>query len=162
MARPRKPTALKLVDGNPGKRALNGNEPEPVLLNDLTPPAHLPEAVATVWRELAPKLRSAQVLTELDTPLLEMTCAAIAAHRLSMDKTADGKVMMKNAETGTVSLSPWTLLQSMSFKQAMSALREWGATPAARSRVMVDPQTDLFKGGSNNQTGTGRFFNSAG
>jgi hypothetical protein len=45
------------------------------------------------------------------------------------------------------------MLQSMAFKQAMSALREWGATPAARSRVVVDPQADLFSNSS-----TERFF----
>lgn len=142
--RPRSPTALKLVNGNPGKRAINAKEPEPDLLQDLTPPAHLPEHVAAVWREMAPKLRRAHVLSELDTPLLEMTCMAIATHRLAVEKTADGKVMMRNAETGTVSLSPWMILQSMSFKQGLAALREWGATPAARSRVMVDPQHQLF------------------
>lgn len=156
MARPPKPTALKLVNGNPGKRALNANEPEPNLLEDLTPPPHLPENIAAVWREMAPKLRRAMVLTELDTPLLEMTCAAIAMHRTALTKTADGKVMMRNEETGTVSLSPWTLLQSMSFKQGMAALREWGATPAARSRVMVDPQTDMF--GKPDPTGPSRHF----
>jgi P27 family predicted phage terminase small subunit len=144
MARPRNPTALKLINGNPGKRAINAKEPEPDLLQDLTPPAHLPEHVAAIWRELAPKLRRAKVLSELDTPLLEMTCMAIATHRLAIEKTADGKVMMRNAETGTVSLSPWMLLQSMTFKQGMAALREWGATPSARSRVMVDPQQGLF------------------
>ncbi len=154
--RPRKPTALKLVEGNRGKRATNSKEPEPLLLNDLEPPTHLPAHVAEVWRELAPKLRRAQVLTELDTPLLEMTAAAIANYRLTMAKTAEGKVMMRNEETGSVSLSPWVMLQSMSFKQAMGALQQWGATPAARSRVMVDPQQDLF--GTPADTGTGRFF----
>ena len=155
MARPRKPTALKLVEGNAGKRAVNGKEPEPILLNDLEPPAHLPPSVADVWRELAPKLRRAQVLTELDTHLLEMTAASIATYRLTMAKTANGAVMQRNEETGSVSLSPYTLLQSMAFKQAMAALQQWGATPAARSRVMVDPQQDLF---GRPPTNTSRFF----
>ncbi len=153
MARPRKPTALKLIEGNAGKRAINAKEPEPVFLQDLTPPPHLPAAVAEVWRELAPKLARAHVLTELDTPLLEMTAAAMANFRLTMARTDGGKVMQRNEETGSVSLNPYTMLQSMAFKQAMSALREWGATPAARSRVVVDPQADLF---SNNSTE--RFF----
>lgn len=153
--RPPKPSALKLIEGNRGKRAGNRREPEPILLNDLEPPAHLPEHVAAVWRELAPKLRRAQLLTEIDAPLLELTASAIATHRLTMTKTADGKVMMRNEETGSVSLSPWVLLQSMSHKQAMAALREWGATPAARSRVMIDPQADLF---DTKGAGAGRFF----
>lgn len=151
-----KPTALKLVEGNRGKRGANTKEPEPLLLNDLEPPAHLPESIATVWRELAPKLRRAQVLTELDTPLLEMTCAAIANYRLTLQKTEGGKVLTRNEETGSVSLSPWAMMQSMSFKQAMAALQQWGATPAARSRVMIDPQQDLFGNPATN--GTGRFF----
>jgi P27 family predicted phage terminase small subunit len=155
MARPRKPTALKLVEGNRGKRAVNAKEPEPNLLQDLEPPARLPDTVKVVWRELAPKLRRAMVLTELDTDLLEMTCASIANYRLSVEKTAEGKLMQKNAETGAISMSPWLIIQSMTFKQGMAALREWGATPAARSRVMVDPQQDLF---SATADGPGRFF----
>ena len=157
MARPRKPSALKLVEGNAGKRAINSREPEPDLLNDLEPPKHLPEAVANVWRELAPKLRRAKVLTEMDTALLEMTCSALATYRLTVEKTAGGKVMQRNDETGSVSLSPWTMLQSMAFKQSMAALQQWGATPAARSRVMIDPQSDLFAN-AQPATGTGRFF----
>lgn len=152
--RPRKPSALKLIQGNAGKRAANAQEPESPLLDNLEPPEHLPQPVAAVWRELAPKLRRAHVLTELDTPLLEITCESIAGFRQTLDKTADGKSLVRNAETGSISLSPWELLKSMHVKRAMAALREFGATPAARSRVMVDPQTDLFA----NQSGTGRFF----
>ena len=94
------------------------------------------------------------VLTEVDTPLLEMACHAVYMHRLCVAKTADGKVMQRNEETGSVSLNPWTMLQSMAFKQGLAALREFGATPAARTRVMVEPQGDLF----GNNTGAGRFF----
>lgn len=144
MARPPKPTALKLITGNPGKRATNANEPEPDLLVDLTPPAHLPPAVAEVWAEMAPKLRRTKVLTEVDTYLLEMTCERVAQFRLSMAKTADGKVLQRNEETGSVSLSPWEIIKSMSLKTGLALLKEWGATPAARSRVMIDPQQDLF------------------
>ena len=35
MGRPAKPTALHVVNGNPGKRALNDREPEPDLLGFL-------------------------------------------------------------------------------------------------------------------------------
>jgi P27 family predicted phage terminase small subunit len=153
-----KPTALKLVEGNRGKRAINGHEPEPLILHDLSAPAHLPEAHRVIWDELAPKLKRSGVLTEADTILLEMTCAAVATHRLAVSKMDGGKVMMRNEETGAVSLSPWAMLQSMSFKQGLAALREWGATPSSRSRVMVDPQADLFGAGNGNANGTNRFF----
>lgn len=153
MGRPAKPTALKVIEGNRGKRATNAKEPEPDLLANLTPPAHLQPAAIAVWQQLAPQLRKAQILTELDTPALEMACDAIATFRLACEKTADGKVLMKNAETGNVSLSPWEMVKSMAAKRALAMLREFGATPAARSKVMVDPQGDLF-----DNTGTNRFF----
>lgn len=156
MGRPAKPTALHVVNGNPGKRALNDREPEPDLLQDLTPPPHLAAPVAAVWNQLAPQLRKAQILTAIDTPALEIACDAIAVFRLSMENTADGKVLVKNAETGNVSLSPWEMVKSMSAKRALAVLREFGATPAARSKVMVDPQADMF---SNKQAnGPDRFF----
>ena len=64
MSRPPKPTQLKVVEGNRGKRALNSREPDPAYLNDLTPPAWLDPKSAEVWAEIAPKLRAARVLTE--------------------------------------------------------------------------------------------------
>lgn len=156
MGRPATPTALKLVNGNPGKRAINGKEPEPDLLQDLAPPPHLAAPVAAVWNQLAPQLRKAQILTAIDTPALEIACDAIAVFRLAMEKTADGKVLVKNAETGNVSLSPWEMVKSMSAKRALAVLREFGATPAARSKVMVDPQGDMF--GAQQANGPDRFF----
>mgnify|MGYP000122506538 CR=1 FL=1 len=75
MSRPRKPSALKLVAGTDRADRRNGNEPEPMLLNDLKPPKHLEARSAAVWRELAPMLRRNQVLTEADVIALERVFA---------------------------------------------------------------------------------------
>jgi phage terminase small subunit len=81
MGRPTKPTELKLLEGNKGKRATNKREPDPDYLDNLDPPAWMPEEAAVVWRELAFKLRKAKVLTVLDVPALEKMCVAIATYR---------------------------------------------------------------------------------
>lgn len=141
--RPPKPSALKLLQGNAGKRATNRQEPDAAYLEDLTPPAHLSEGAAAVWTELAAPLRAARVLTELDTVALEFTCNAIATYRQAT-AAADGKPLAKSPETGAVALSPWMIVQSMAFKQASKMLTDFGMTPAARSRVMIQPQGDLF------------------
>jgi P27 family predicted phage terminase small subunit len=154
--RPPKPTALKLVEGNRGKRAAPSHEPEPALLNDLTPPAHLPAEAAAVWNELAPKLRRAQLLTELDTLALEWLCVAAAQHRHATAAAGDDKLIMRNAETGSLSPSPWLMIQSMSFKRGKLLCDAFGMNPVARSRVMVNPQDDLFSAAA--QAGPGRFF----
>lgn len=154
--RPPLPSNVHALHGNPGKRARNAHEPEPLHLQDLTPPEHLTEEQAKIWNELAPKLRRAHLLTELDTYLLEMTCEAMATYRLSVARTAGGKELQKNAETGSVSLSPWSMVKQMAFKRGMACLQQFGASPAWRSRVMVDPQQDLFAKGAS--TGTDDHF----
>jgi P27 family predicted phage terminase small subunit len=156
--RPPKPSAVKRLEGNPGKRALPANEPEPDLLNDLTPPKDLPDEARAVWNELAPALRRAQLLTTLDRLALEQLCVAAAQHRIATRNIGDDRLIMKNAETGSLSPSPWVIIQSMAFKRAKALMDSFGMTPAARTRVAVEPQADLF-GHAPADTGTARFFN---
>lgn len=152
--RPPKPTALRVIEGNRGKRALSKGEPDPRYLDDLTAPAHLTPLARQVWDELAPKLRRAMLLTELDTIALEQLCVAAAQHRLASANAGDDKLIMRNAETGALSPSPWIIIQSMAFKRAKTLADAFGMTPAARSRVLIQPQDDLFK----QAAGAARFF----
>lgn len=156
--RPPKPTAVKLLAGNPGKRAINHNEPEPDLLDDLEPPEHLSADAAAIWTQLAPRLRKAGLLTTIDTLALEWLCVAAAQHRIATRNAGDDKLIMHNAETGTFSPSPWLIIQSMAFKRGKAMCDAFGMTPAARSRIMVDPQGDLFGDQSKPQDGPARFF----
>src|SRR5512143_2820554 len=75
MARGRrpKPTVLKRLAGNPGKRAMNEGEPTPeAVLPD--PPSSLGELGQAKWREVALKLYNQGILTELDIDLLWLYC----------------------------------------------------------------------------------------
>lgn len=151
--RPPKPSALKLIEGNRGKRSLPSNEPDPAYLNDLTPPDHLPPGAAAVWSDLAPRLRAAMLLTELDTLALEWLCIAAAQHRRATAELEidDGDYIKKNSP------SPWLIIQSMAFKRAKVLCDAFGMSPAARARVVVNPQGALFP--SDQQNGADRFFN---
>lgn len=140
--RPRKPTHLKLVEGNKGKRSLDNHEPDPAYLNDLTPPDWLPENVKQIWNEIAPKLRAAKVLTELDIPALEAGCVAISNYRkLTLEIGSEFTVY---SSKGGESLSQKLIAQSMYFKQAMAVFQQFGMSPAARTRIAIQPQGDLF------------------
>lgn len=153
--RPPKPTALKLIEGNRGKRAANKNEPDPTYLADLEPPAWLAPAAQEVWNEVAPKLAAAKLLTEVDVQMLAMGCVAIAQHRYAVTRTGADLVKVKH-EPGPDGepvgvgehLNPWMLVQSMTFKQAMAVFQQFGMSPAARTRIAINPQHDLFGNGS--------------
>lgn len=155
MGRPKQPTHLTLVKGNPGKRAINRSEPDSPVLRDLTPPAHLRPDVAEVWNQLAPKYARMHVLTEADMETLELACDAIASYRRASAESDSGPVVC-HPETGALYPNPWTNLKAMYFRQALSALREFGGSPAARARLVINPQADLF-----GNDPLGAFLNSA-
>jgi P27 family predicted phage terminase small subunit len=73
--RPPKPTALKLLEGNRGKRAIPKAEPKP---RPIRPdcPSWLPELARKRWSELAPELEMSGVLTIVDGDVLSAYCWA--------------------------------------------------------------------------------------
>ncbi len=141
--RPRKPTQLKAVEGNRGKRAINHQEPDPDYLVDLNAPSHLSKGAVVIWDEVAPKLRDARLLTEIDVSVLCMACESLSSYRMAVEQCADNP-LVDSANTGGKVLSQWKIVEAMSFKQAMSALQQLGMSPAARTRVSINPQQELF------------------
>lgn len=164
MGRPAKPTNLKIIEGNKGKRALNKQEPDPQYLADLTAPAWLPTSAKAVWDEVIPHLRDARLVTTVDVQPLAMGCMAIAQYRYAAMRSGGEdmvKVKHKEDEEGNLveygeHINPWLIVQSMSFKQAMAMFQQFGMSPAARTRISVNPQGDLF-GNSEGKTGTDYF-----
>ena len=162
MGRPNTPSADKIARGNPGKRALNKREPDPEYLDDMTPPAWLPDAAKAVWRDFAPKLRKAKVLTVIDVPAFEKWCVKTAQWRAAILDLFKRGVMVervgrdgartitkteakskKKTEPAMV-VNQLVFAESMFFKQALAIEREFGMTPAARTRVQIEPQLTLF------------------
>lgn len=82
VGRPRKPTALKVLEGNPGKRPLPESEPRPdALQSPQTPPRTLTPGAAAEWRLIAPGLAGMGLLTTLDQGALETYCELRAIWR---------------------------------------------------------------------------------
>ena len=77
--RPPKPTSLKLLQGNPGKRPIDKSEPKPRPLAP-KPPAWIPGEAKKIWKDLSKKLEPLSLFTEID--YLEMQSICIAAAQL--------------------------------------------------------------------------------
>lgn len=71
------PTAIKELEGNPGKRPLNAKEPKPVKKAPACPKWLEPEAKKE-WRRLSKQLEQLGVLTELDMASFAAYCQAYA------------------------------------------------------------------------------------
>ena len=124
-----------------------------MLLNDLAPPARLSPASAAVWREVAPLLRRVQVLTELDVIALEMLCDAVADYRHA--RTVRGDDFVVKSGKGSEMISQWMVAAQMASKRAEGFMGKFGMDPASRTRLMVQPQGELF---DTSNAGADRFF----
>lgn len=78
--RPPKPTPLKELQGNPGKRALNKNEPKPPPGAPRCPP-WLPAAAKAEWRRVVKILEPLGLVTQADQQTLAAYCLAVAELR---------------------------------------------------------------------------------
>lgn len=128
-----KPTKLKMLEGNPGKRPLNENEPVFALASGRAPRG-LSAGALRFWREVAGELVAAGLLTVADMPAAVMMAEHFSVARQAATKlAADGLVEID--EHGAARKHP--LLQVM--RDASAAFRqyavEFGMTPSSRTRV---------------------------
>lgn len=89
-----KPTHLKIITGNPGKRALNKAEPEYSSVPAAPPPDWLSPLAVEKWEELAPLLSGTKVLTDVDLHNLEVFCQAYARWREAEESVSKNGVIV--------------------------------------------------------------------
>ena len=147
--RGRKPVSnfLKVVRGNPAKRAL-GSEPQPQRLEQAPePPAFLiPEAKAE-WRRIAPELVELGLLTSLDLQPFAAYCQACGraeqAERIFAE--TGGALTIRGARGGEI-VNPLLRIARDAANEALRLGAEFGCTPASRSRLRGtgQPQPSKF------------------
>lgn len=147
------PSHLKLVRGNPGKRATNGSEPKP-RREIPSPPAHLSDRAKVAWGAVSVLLDRMGILTEADGLALERLCevyAEILEIRGSMPADGSRTYECKTKEGGTmIRAIPEVAMLADADRRFKAWLVEFGLTPAARTKVQVkdgqesDPLADYF------------------
>jgi P27 family predicted phage terminase small subunit len=131
-----KPTHLKIIAGNPGRRPLPQDEPEPD--GDLfEAPEHLSSRQKQIWAKCihdAP----AGLLKKLDTNVLERFVAAKAIWEDANTRVAEmGTIVNNPAAKGQFMRNPFLNVMSDAAKLMRQASDELGFSPAARTRVKV-------------------------
>ncbi len=140
---PKKPTALKRLQGNPGKRPLPKDEPAPPPADPKLPdsmpvcPDFLDEAARAEWAEIVPQLVELKVLARLDRAALAAYCQAWSRWRMAeLLLAGDGLTYM--SATGVVKKHPAIAIAAEAQKLMRQFLIEFGLTPAARARLRLD------------------------
>ena len=129
------PTYLKVIRGNPGKRALNTNEPQPT--GDLLePPEWMTESQKIGWTyaiEIAP----AGVLKKLDRSVLVAWVVAEDVHRNAAAMVDKFGLLTKAPHTGLPIQSPYLPIVNKQAQIMLKAAEQLGFSPASRSRVQL-------------------------
>jgi P27 family predicted phage terminase small subunit len=147
VGRPPKPTELKVITGNPGKRPLPENEPKPKpITGHLEPPDFLNEHAAKMWQRLFPILKNINLITEADIESFTMLCQSYGVWvecEYSMQDV--GRTDSYTNKGGNTNETEHTLSKvgQKAFERYKSLCTEFGLTPASRSRIQVNVQEDV-------------------
>jgi P27 family predicted phage terminase small subunit len=132
-----KPTHLKLIDGNPGKRAINKNEPIPI--KELSEaPDFLSLEQTEVWEHVIANA-PAGMLKELDRELLYAWVAAAVNHRDAQREIREHGQFVHSKKTGYSTANPASLVAKRAVDIMTRVAAELGFSPSSRSRMQVAP-----------------------
>ena len=150
-----KPTASKVLEGNPGKRNLNTHEPRP---DKKAPrcPAWLEDEAKKEWKRTAKQLEQLGILTEIDMAAFAGYCQAYARWKEAEEYISENGAVMK-APSGYCQQVPQVSIAQTYLKIMNRFCEQFGLTPSARCRITADngegKENDamellLIKGGS--------------
>lgn len=144
-----KPTVLKVIEGNPGKRPLNYYEPLPRPIIPSCPKWILPEAKAE-WKRVVPELNRLGLLTCVDRAALIGYCQSWARY-VEAEKFLKDNATTFETDKGYIQQVPQVGIAQKYLKLCYTFMTEFGLTPSARGRMSLpsgedeDPMEKLFK-----------------
>ena len=148
-----KPTAIKKLEGNPGKRQLNEYEPKPVKKSPKCP-MWLETEAKKEWRRTARQLEDLGILTEVDMAAFAGYCQAYARWKEAEEFISRHGTIVKTP-SGYWQQVPQVSIAQTYLKIMSRFCEQFGLTPSARSRIVAGKfgETDdpmelmLIKGG---------------
>jgi len=136
MGRPRTPTKLKLLNGNPGKRPLPEDEPQPELgVPEM--PSWLSAEAKKEWKRMSSELMELRILSVTDRAVLTLWCETWADWREMKKRLTKRGRTYTNKKSGVHHYRPETVLAREAEKTLCRLICELGQSPASRSRTKV-------------------------
>lgn len=153
-----KPTALKMLEGNPGKRKLNTKEPVP---EKKVPkcPSWLEDEAKKEWRRMVKVLGPMGLLTEMDMTAFAGYCQAYARWKAAEEFITQHGDMVRTPN-GYLQQVPQVSIAQTNQKIMLKFAEQFGLTPSARSRIAAGEGTadtademELLLGGGRHVSG---------
>ena len=130
-----KPTALKVLEGNPGKRPLNGAEPAPAHKAPRCP-SWLEAEAKREWKRIGRILEQMGLLTEMDMAAFAGYCQAYARWKEAEEFISQHGTMVRTPN-GYLQQVPQVSIAQTNMKIMLRFCEQFGLTPSARSRIIA-------------------------
>jgi P27 family predicted phage terminase small subunit len=133
-----KPTAIKRLEGNPGHRPLDKNEPKIAAGAPIERPCWLTEKAQREWRRIMSALRKTPgLLTTCDRAVLAAYCQAWARWREAEEAVGTGLTVRVDLAHGyhTRQLNAAVRASKIYFDEMMRAASMLGFSPSDRSGI---------------------------
>jgi P27 family predicted phage terminase small subunit len=159
MGRPRKPTALKILDGDQPCRINRSEPPSPPGLGD--PPVWFGELEREAWADLKARMGEMRVATRADEQAAAMYCSHYAKWRQANRSLADDGLILtevvstemktrngtKITTKTTTRMNPMIRVANEATRQMARLLAQFGMTPSARAglHVQEEPSEDQWQ-----------------
>lgn len=147
---PKTPTHLRLVRGNPSKRPINKNEPQPP--KGVPPvPKHFDKQGKYWFKRMAEELDAIGVISQLDARALELLVEAYTEYRHhceTLDREGYTYAVYSDDDEGKereirmIKPHPAAMMKADAWKRLRAMLAEFGMTPSSRSKVSKDKPDD--------------------
>ena len=144
-----RPTQLKVLEGNPGKRVLQPDEFRPPTQIPECP-AHLIGEAKTEWDRITSELARYGMIAEVDRGAIAMVCTLWARYVEAEEmieraaRAANGTGLFVKSPNGYPIQSPWVAVSNKAIELYRAYIGEFGLSPSARVRVVPgEYQLDL-------------------
>lgn len=142
VARPRKPTAIKKLQGTLQKCRTNPNEPIPETpLVNITAPDYLNAAAREVW-DFALSQAPKELLTSLDFGIFSQWCIAFTQLKQINEEINRVGLIVVDEATGATTANGLINTQIKLQQVLVRLATEMGFTPASRSKVQIKPKKE--------------------
>ncbi|MCX7633239.1 MAG: phage terminase small subunit P27 family [Turneriella sp.] len=140
--------AIKKLEGNPGRRPLNKNEPKP---DKKAPrcPAWLEDEAKKEWKRIGKILERLGLLSEMDMAAFAGYCQAFARWKEAEEFISQHGTIIRTPN-GYLQQVPQVSIAQTNLKIMLKFCEQFGLTPSARSRIAAgegsgDPADEMEK-----------------
>lgn len=133
-----KPTALKLLEGNPGKRCINQSEPKYNLSEKgRKPPPWLGKHAKAEWKRIFPLLEKNGLVTDADYMTLCAYCQNVDTW-ICAEKQKRVEGITTTTSNGCEIQHPAVGIANTAMTNMLKFGREFGLTPSSRSDLSAE------------------------